>query len=366
MDKYLENLEVFYDEKMKYLTKKDKFIKCEGCKDEKVFKEGKDKLILSCGEDKKNECGPQIIIELPKYIYYEKRIDELREELKNKYNWKTLQNFLDVTDELNDSEEKKERINGEIKKIEKMFFDTNIAFKEEEIQRFYNVRIKKSNRCKLIQKELKSEGQGNRGELKNEYITLVQEMNKEYEEIQELVKIMNPFLLEKEPEVSILYEKYKYKKVKKDKGSGIKKVQLIDRIKEAFVKNDGILTKKEYINVRGDYKTEWGIQLFKHLRVSKRNPDDPPNPADRWKKEEQEKYGPIIKDPGNKPTQIELSNTWREKWIKEFEIGSKVSWDRKGKKRYGIIKEIKGKGALIKDEKGKEQIKQFKDLLIED
>ena len=38
MDEYLENLEVFYDEKMKYLTKKDKFIKCEGCKDEKVFK----------------------------------------------------------------------------------------------------------------------------------------------------------------------------------------------------------------------------------------------------------------------------------------------------------------------------------------
>ena len=73
-------------------------------------------LILSCGEDKKNECGPQIIIELPKYIYYEKRIDELREELKNKYNWKTLQNFLDVTEEVNDSEEKKERITGEIKK----------------------------------------------------------------------------------------------------------------------------------------------------------------------------------------------------------------------------------------------------------
>ena len=126
-----------------------------------------------------------------------------------------------------------------------MFFDTNIAFKEEEIQRFYNERIKKSQRCKLIQKELKSEDQGNRGELKNEYITLVQEMNKEYEEIQELVKILNPFLLEKEPNVSILYEKYKYKKVKKDKGSGIKKIQLIDRIKDAFVKNDGILTKKE-------------------------------------------------------------------------------------------------------------------------
>ena len=44
----------------------------------------------------------------------------------------------------------------------------------------------------------------------------------------------------------------------------------------------------------------------------------------------------------------------------------KVSWERKRKKRYGIIKEIKGEGALIKDEKGKEQIRQIKNLLIED
>ena len=156
MDDYLEKLEIFYDEKMKYLTRKDKFIKCEGCKDEKVFIEGKDQLILSCGENNNNECGPQIIIELPKYIYYEKRMNELKDELKNKYNWKTLQNFLDVTEEVNDSEEKKERITGEIKKIEKMFFDTNIAFKEEEIQKFYNERIKKTHRCKMIQKEVAS------------------------------------------------------------------------------------------------------------------------------------------------------------------------------------------------------------------
>ena len=202
--------------------------------------------------------------------------------------------------------------------------------------------------------------------LRSKYIRLIQEINKEYEQIQELIKDTNPFLTKQEAVVTLRHENYEYKKLKKEKGSGIKKVQLIDRIMDAFVKNDGILTKKEYKNVRGDYKTEWGIQLFKHLLVLKRNPDDPPNPADRWKKEEQEKYGPIIKDPGNKPTQIELSNAWREILIKEFEIGSKVSWVYKDKKKSGIIRELKEKGALVVDEKDKESIRPFNKLTIED
>ena len=49
MDQYLENLEVFYDEKMKYLTKRNKFINCQTCDTEKIFKESKEELILSCG-----------------------------------------------------------------------------------------------------------------------------------------------------------------------------------------------------------------------------------------------------------------------------------------------------------------------------
>ena len=93
-------------------------------------------------------------------------------------------------------------------------------------------------------------------------------MNKEYEEIQELIKDINPFLIDQEPEVTILHEEKEYKKEKEEE--------------------------------------------------------------------------------------------------KTFKVGMKVSWERKGKKRYGIIKEIKGRGGLIEDQKGKQQIRQFKDLLIED
>ena len=44
MDEYLQTLEVFYDQKTKYLTKKDKFIRCPNCENEKEFIEEKDKL----------------------------------------------------------------------------------------------------------------------------------------------------------------------------------------------------------------------------------------------------------------------------------------------------------------------------------
>ena len=43
----------------------------------------------------------------------------------------------------------------------------------------------------------------------------------------------------------------------------------------------------------------------------------------------------------------------------------KVSWMYKDKKKLGTIKELKGKGALVEDEKGKERIRALKELTIE-
>jgi len=51
--------------------------------------------------------------------------------------------------------------------------------------------------------------------------------------------------------------------------------------------------------------------------------------------------------------------------MNDFQVGMRVSWMVKGTKRYGTIKEIKGKGALVEDEKGKEQIRMLNKLMIE-
>ena len=76
-------------------------------------------------------------------------------------------------------------------------------------------------------------------------VNIIDKMNKEYEEIQELIKDINPFLIDQEPEFTILHEEKEYKKEKEEE--------------------------------------------------------------------------------------------------KTFKVGMKVSWERKGKKRYGIIKEIKSR-----------------------
>jgi len=49
----------------------------------------------------------------------------------------------------------------------------------------------------------------------------------------------------------------------------------------------------------------------------------------------------------------------------EFSEGMRVSWDYRGEKRAGTIVEIKGKGAMIRTDEGKELIKQLKVLTLE-
>ena len=96
MDEYLKALEVFYDEKMKYLSHKDKYISCNRCSSNRVFKENNQEIVLSCGSGKDDECGDQIIIKLPKYIHYETKLKELKDSFNEEYNWETLQRFFEV------------------------------------------------------------------------------------------------------------------------------------------------------------------------------------------------------------------------------------------------------------------------------
>jgi len=49
----------------------------------------------------------------------------------------------------------------------------------------------------------------------------------------------------------------------------------------------------------------------------------------------------------------------------EFSEGMRVSWIYRGEKRVGTIVEVKGKGAMIRTDEGKEIIKQFKNLTLE-
>ena len=46
MEEYLENIGTFYDEKVKFLSKKDNLLKCKDCELDKQFIEEHDKITL--------------------------------------------------------------------------------------------------------------------------------------------------------------------------------------------------------------------------------------------------------------------------------------------------------------------------------
>ena len=367
MDEYLQKLDIFYDQKMKYLSNKEKYIRCNGCEDRKVFTEEKEKLILSCGSEK-GECGPQIIIKLPKYIHYETKLDELKESIENEYNWESLKNYLDVTSKVDESKQKQKIITEEITRIERLFFKKNMELKQTQLQNFYDQRIRKTKKCKEMKKELEKEGltEEQKRDFRKEYVRNVQEMNTEYLDIKELVEDINPFLTEEEPEVIIKHENYEYVKEKKKKSTReIGDDTLIDKILMSFMGNDGILTKERFNQLRETTSaTKWSASFFNKLMISsdywKKG-----NPKSVWKPSEQRKYGDIIKEPGNKPEYIEMTQEWIDYLAIQYEIGLRVSWVYKDSKKYGIIKELKGKGALVEDEKGKEKIRMLNKLMIE-
>jgi hypothetical protein len=162
MTDYLETLGTYYDEKVKFLSdlisdKRD-LLKCNGCDDsEKVFDESDvNRFVFSCGETK-GKCGTQITIEFPKYICYEKELQNLREKINEGINWSVISKYLDVDDELKRQEEKRDKCLLAIKYIEDLFNEKNMDDKKSHIQKFYDSRIEKMRLSKDLQKSLNKE-----------------------------------------------------------------------------------------------------------------------------------------------------------------------------------------------------------------
>ena len=217
MDEYLENLGTFYDEKIKFLSQKDNFTNCNECDDEKEFKELYGELTLSCGGKEGTKCGTQIIIKLPKYLHYESVLDGLQERLNEMINFEVVNNYMKI-DDLKDKKDLIDEIKNEIKKIEEIFIEENIKNKQKIIQDFYDKRIKKTKRCKLLLRNLKKIEDINEKKLiKKEYVQNIIELNNEYKEIKNLISDINPYLLAEEPKISIKNMNYEItpKKIKK-------------------------------------------------------------------------------------------------------------------------------------------------------
>jgi len=148
MPEYFDTLESFYNEKLKFLTKKDKYTQCNACPENKEFVETNKELILSCGSDGNSSCGKQIHIVFPEYIHYSSKLDELEKELEQQINWDVINKYTDVNKELESQTVSISKTKEAIQYIHELFEEINLQHKQEALQTFYDNRIKKTKRTK--------------------------------------------------------------------------------------------------------------------------------------------------------------------------------------------------------------------------
>lgn len=220
VDYYLESISIFYDEKLKFLSTKDNFLRCKGCPTNKEFKEEYDKVSLSCGgKDGDKDCGMKIVINFPKYVHYEKDMDLLKNELEAGLNLEKINEFMDVSDSIEKDTRKRKKIEEEMKKITDNFYKMNVQNKKKDIENFYRSRVEKTKRCREILKVINNFEESEKVLLRKEYVSLVKRLNEEYIEIKNLIETFQPYHMVKKPEVTLMnkVESEKKKIIKKKK-----------------------------------------------------------------------------------------------------------------------------------------------------
>ena len=313
MDYYLEGISIFYDEKLKFLSTKDNFLRCKKCPTTKIFKEEYDEISLSCGGKDSSDCGLKISIKFPKYLHYEKDMNLLKNELEAGLNLEKINEYMDVSDNIKKEKQKRKQIEEKMKDITDKFYKINVQNKKKDIENFYRSRVEKTKRCREILKDINKFEERDKVIVRNEYISLIKKLNEEYIKIKGLVETFQPFFMVKKPEVSLLMkvesEKKKIKKKTKKKptketGPKFNKGDLVhwdtkDGIMSGFVKNEkemGGMIKIINEKSKTFYVPKGNIILGDH--------EPEPEPEEKIKQEKQER--------------LYFSNSKDNKWLSTY------------------------------------------------
>lgn len=333
-DTYLEKVGEYYNEKIKFQTKKKKFLSCSNCPKSKEFKETNTELVFTCGSNK-GKCGVQIKIQLPEYTHYPSEIRKLQESLNSHINWDELVDYIDLDKKMKDEIKKHKEIKDTIFKLTNQFYEDNFKKNQASLQRFYNNRIEKTKRCRIIKKQLDTQELSplEKQSLHKEYVSHVNEMNQGYKDTKKLIEQLNPYSLRKEPKITI--ENYQFKNEMKSKKTPTKDIDpnVIQSIMDHFKDKEGVLTKTDYNRLfRKQTKITWGKNLFPLLQQG----------DDSWLSDKQEEIGSVIKVPKEKiPSQIELTKEWKQHLsIKETKKQTENAQDTQNKDKQELIQRM--------------------------
>ena len=334
MEEYLKHIEIFHRDLLSSQSKKEKYIKCKDCENIKQFIINDNELVYSCGSKDKGICGEQFKIKIPDYIHYEKIMKTFHETIHgsfhyepnikdlSEYNIEELSKYIKLDDELKEYTELKETIQKDSQKLTSFLSSSN-KFKQyfDSLNDLNNTIQKNNQRKKKILFDLQHEKTltlEDKLRLRKEYAKIVHtEKNESYPIYESILNYKKNQYLLLEPKETYV-EKYqttyldsrrtrstKSKKKKDDKDDEEEKHKLIDIIIDFMKDNNGIIKKKDFTEIKGDYKTKWNNRLFTSLRYIPGSKIKKP-----WKKTEQEKYGPIIEKVGKSPTEIRLTEGW--------------------------------------------------------
>ena len=295
MDHYLESISIFYDEKLKFLSTKDNFLRCKGCPTEKVFKETFEEVSLSCGgKASDDKCGMKISIKFPKYIHYEKDMNLLKNELETGLNLEKINEYIDVSENLKEDTKKRKQIESKMKDITDKFYKINVQNKKNDIETFYRSRVDKTKRCREILRNINQLEESEREPLRKEYISLIKTLTSEYIQIKELVETFQPFHMVKKPEVTLRMDvesdkKKIKKKPKKETGTKFTKGDIVHWESKGEILSGFIKTEKEIGGMMKIVNEEGKTFFVPKGKVNTGEHEPEPEPEEKIVEEKQER-----------------------------------------------------------------------------
>jgi hypothetical protein len=226
MDEYLEHFTLFHDQRVKFLSGKEEYTKCAGGESLKKFQEGKI-LILSCGaSNDSSKYGIQFKVTLPKYIKRDSEINEFKKKLmkgldSKGFNFDILYKY-DLISNLKENQDFVDEIKKGIELINTEYNKTNLGGKSTKIKEFYENRINLTKDLRQVENRIKSSDESELKELRQKYVGIVNQINSEFNDVQEFLQNINPYIMIDDPKVEIVNKDYKEillnhkKKKKKD------------------------------------------------------------------------------------------------------------------------------------------------------
>jgi len=204
MNDYYDLLQLFYNEKHLYLTKKDKHLKCYDCPNNKLFTEKSAEIILSCGEHSDTaKCGNKIRILLPIHSSI-KDLNYLKKKLQEMFNWETIKQYIDVDEKLiNDNKSLQKKYEEEVSKLQELFNKVNVKDKPTQITDNYNVITSLRAKCDNILIQLRDPDEIDKKELMKQYIDNINKINELYKTSKELNDDFQEYYLIQDPEIIV-------------------------------------------------------------------------------------------------------------------------------------------------------------------